>query len=97
MLERGICMKVLSISAISKLSGVSVRELLRLRASSNNSCGSVRTRGEEKITIVEKKIIEPQRIKNALEILASACSDGDAPTSTCPILDALDPDNEEPI
>lgn len=76
---------------------VEIRELLHLRTSSKSSCRSVRAKAEEKITIVDKKIVELQQIKNALEILASTCTDGDAPTSACPILDALDPENEEPL
>jgi MerR family mercuric resistance operon transcriptional regulator len=74
-----------------------IRELLRLRTSTKSSCRSVRAKAEEKISIVEKKIAELQLIKQALEVLASTCTNGDAPTSTCPILDALDPENEEPL
>lgn len=67
-----------------------IGDLLRLRLSPRSSCSSVRARAEKKIAIVEAKIAELSRIKAALETLAASCTKGDAPTSTCPILDAID-------
>jgi CheY-like chemotaxis protein len=63
---------------------------LRLRMSPKSSCSSVRARTEKKIAIVEAKIAELGRIKTALVALAASCTRGDAPTSACPILDAID-------
>lgn len=66
-----------------------IRDLLRLRMSPRSSCSSVRAKAEKKIAIVEAKIVELGRIKSALEALAASCTSGDAPTSACPILDAI--------
>lgn len=67
-----------------------ISDLLRLRMSPKSSCSSVRARAEKKIAIVEAKIAELGRIKTALVALAASCTRGDAPTSACPILDAID-------
>lgn len=67
-----------------------IKDLLRLRVSARGSCSNVRAKAEKKIVIVETKIAELTRIKAALEALATSCTRGDAPTSACPILDAID-------
>ncbi len=67
-----------------------IKELLRLRVSPNVSCRDVRAKAEAKISLVEDKIVELSRIKAALEVLATSCTGGDAPTGSCPILDAID-------
>jgi MerR family copper efflux transcriptional regulator len=74
-----------------------IRELLRLRMSPKSSCSSVRARAEKKIAIVDAKIAELGRIKVALEILATSCTQGDAPTSACPILDAFDQERKQEV
>lgn len=74
-----------------------IGELLRLRLSPRSTCNSVRARAETKIAIVEAKIAELTRIKAALEILAASCTNGSAPTSACPILDAIDHSEREVV
>ena len=64
-----------------------VRELLDLRAGVAN-CGPVRTRAEEKVQDVRRKIEDLQRIEGALLALAESCPGDDS--DDCPILTALD-------
>ena len=66
-----------------------IRELLSLRVAPGKSCADVKARAEAKITDVEQRIAQLNRMKRALAKLATACS-GRGPTSTCPILEALE-------
>ena len=66
-----------------------IKDLLSLRMRPDTTCADIRIRAREKITAVEIKIADLQRIKSALTSLASACR-GKGPTSKCPILDALE-------
>jgi len=75
-----------------KLSEIS--ELLSLRVDPNTTCADVRKQTEFKITDVEEKIRVLQTIKTALDTLAASCS-GRGPTSECPILEALESQEED--
>ncbi len=66
-----------------------IEELLSLRMQSGTTCGDIRKRARQKITTVNDKIEELQRIRDALSKLARACQ-GKGPTSECPILEALE-------
>jgi MerR family mercuric resistance operon transcriptional regulator len=66
-----------------------IKELLALRVAPGKSCADVRARAEAKIADVEQRIAQLNRMKRALTKLAAACS-GRGPTSTCPILEALE-------
>ena len=66
-----------------------IEELLSLRVRSGTTCGDIRKRARQKITMVNDKIEELQRIKDALSRLAKACT-GQGPTAECPILEALE-------
>ncbi len=66
-----------------------ISELLSLRVDPNTTCADVREQTELKIADVEEKIRALQTIKTALEKLAVSCT-GSGPTSECPILEALD-------
>ena len=66
-----------------------IKELLALRVAPGKSCADVRARAEAKIADVEQRIAQLNRMKRALTKLATACS-GRGPTSTCPILEALE-------
>ena len=72
-----------------------IKELLALRVDPNTTCAEVRKRAKEKIIDVEAKIEALQKIKKALTKLMKTCS-GRGPTSECPILDALDTEEEGP-
>ncbi len=76
----------------AKLLGFSLKEiteLLLLRVDAQTSCEVVKQRAEAKIAEVERKLIELQRMRQALLQVASLCT-GQGPASACPMLDALD-------
>jgi MerR family copper efflux transcriptional regulator len=66
-----------------------ITELLLLRVDTQTSCVEVKQRTEAKIAEVERKIVELQRMRQALLQVASLCI-GQGPGSLCPMLDALD-------
>jgi len=66
-----------------------IRELLLLRVDGQTSCEEVKQRTEAKIAEVERKVIELQRMRQALLQVAALCT-GEGPASACPMLDALD-------
>jgi Hg(II)-responsive transcriptional regulator len=66
-----------------------INELLLLRVDSHTSCEEVKQRAEAKIAEVERKMVELQRMRQALLQVASLCT-GQGPASACPMLDALD-------
>lgn len=67
-----------------------IKELLTLRVDSDTTCREVKNRAEAKIADIEERIRTLQRMKKALGKLTQTCS-GRGPTSECPILEALDP------
>ncbi len=83
----------------AKLLGFSLKEiteLLLLRVDAQTSCEEVKQRTEAKIAEVERKVLELQRMRQALLQVASLCT-GQGPTSRCPMLDALDQrDSQDP-
>jgi MerR family copper efflux transcriptional regulator len=70
-----------------------IRELLMLRVDGQNSCEQVKERTTAKLVEVEQKMVELQRMQQALLQVASLCA-GEGPRSRCPMLDALDDDSE---
>ena len=70
-----------------------IKELLALRVDPTTTCAEVRGKGAAKIADVEQKIEALQRIRKALVKLTAVCR-GRGPTSECPILDALDKEDE---
>ena len=66
-----------------------ITELLRLRVDAQTSCNEVKLRTEAKLAEVERKMVELQRMRQALLQIASLCT-GHGPTGHCPMLDALD-------
>jgi MerR family mercuric resistance operon transcriptional regulator len=70
-----------------------IKELLALRVDPTTTCAEVRSKATAKIADVEQKIEALQRIKKALVKLTAVCR-GRGPTSECPILDALDKEEE---
>ena len=81
----------------AKLLGFSLKEiseLLLLRVDAQTSCDEVKQRTEAKIAEVEQKMVELQRMRQALLQVAAHCV-GPGPTSRCPMLDALD--QQEPL
>jgi Hg(II)-responsive transcriptional regulator len=75
----------------AKLLGFSLKEiteLLQLRVDAQTSCEEVKQRTEAKIVEVERKLVELQRMRQALLQVASLCT-GRGPENRCPMLDAL--------
>jgi len=70
-----------------------ITELLSLRLTRGRSCADVKARASAKIKDIESKIAVLGRMKEALERLTEACA-GRGSVSDCPILDALDADEE---
>jgi MerR family mercuric resistance operon transcriptional regulator len=66
-----------------------IDELLTLRAESQGQCAEVLARAQGKIADISQRIASLERMKRALEQLASFCSEH-ATTGDCPILDALE-------
>ena len=66
-----------------------IKELLALRIDPETSCEDILERAKVKIAEIDKKVQTLGRMKRALVKLAAACS-GRAPTSECPILEALE-------
>ena len=70
-----------------------IRDLLTLRVDGQTSCEQVKERAAAKLAEVEQKMIELQRMRQALLQVASLCA-GEGPKSRCPMLDALEHDSE---
>jgi MerR family mercuric resistance operon transcriptional regulator len=70
-----------------------IKELLALRVDPDTTCAEIKQRAQAKIADVEEKIRALQRIKKALVRLTAVCR-GRGPTNECPILDALDKEEE---
>ena len=66
-----------------------ITELLMLRVDGHTSCEEVKQHTEAKIAEVERKLVELQRMRQALLQVAALCT-GEGPASACPMLDALD-------
>lgn len=65
-----------------------IRELLSLRVRPEVACHDVLQRTRQKLTLVDHKLAELQRIRARLEVLAAAC-ERRQPTDDCPILEVL--------
>ncbi len=65
--------------------------LLRLHADSAARARDVKTLAEEKIADIERRIRDLTRMKEGLNALSRTC-DGTGPAATCPILAALNAD-----
>jgi MerR family copper efflux transcriptional regulator len=76
----------------AKLLGFSLKEivgLLNLRVDGLTSCEQVKEAAYAKLDQVERKIAELEHMRQALLQVASLCT-GKGPASACPMLDALD-------
>lgn len=71
-----------------------IKEFIALRLDSTTSIGNIKPRAEAKIAEIEAKLQDLKRMKAVLEKLTQAC-DGTALASECPILLALDKEDED--
>jgi len=70
-----------------------IEELLSLRAAPKARCGDVRGRAEAKVRDIDARVRTLQAMKKALSKLVGECS-GSGPVTDCPILEALDSEDE---
>lgn len=82
---------------ISKAKGLGfslaeIRDLLQLRTKTIESCSVVKGKADIKISVIQEKIYELQRLQNALIALSAGCSENILQTGKCPILDLLEKD-----
>jgi MerR family copper efflux transcriptional regulator len=71
-----------------------IRELLALRVASGTTCADIRNRALDKITQIDRRLSDLERMRRALGRLAETCG-GTGPVSACPILDALEEEDED--
>ncbi len=69
-----------------------IKELLDLRVSPESTCAQVQQKAQEKIAVINQKLRELQRMKQALQTLAASCH-GSGPAGDCPILEAFELEN----
>lgn len=70
-----------------------IKELLSLRAAPRARCADVRQRAETKVRDIDDKVRTLQAMRKALTELIGECS-GKGRVSECPILDALDSEDQ---
>ncbi len=70
-----------------------IAELLSLKVDPSTTCVQVKKRAEGKIIDIEEKIRTLKKMKKALKDLADQCV-GKGPASECPIMEALDRQEE---
>ena len=70
-----------------------IAELLILRVDGQTGCSQAKEHAAAKLAEVEQKIIALQRMRQALLQVTSLCA-GEGPEGRCPLLDALDHDEE---
>lgn len=70
-----------------------IQDLLNLKMDEGTTCSEIRHEAEQKYQNVVAKIEDLQRIKNTLTDLIDSCS-GNGPIGDCPILEALEGDND---
>lgn len=68
-----------------------IAELLALKLDPGAHASDVKARAEVKISEIEAKVRDLQRIRDALTHLAGRCRGGNGPTGDCPLLDAFGP------
>lgn len=71
-----------------------IKELLELRVDPDSTCVDVLEKATHKLNAIDQKITELKKIKKALNILAASCS-GKGPSGACPLLDALEQENQK--
>ena len=65
-----------------------ISELLLLKVIPGTTCGDIKARVETKIADVEKRIVDLEKIREALLRMSSKCV-GKGPVGQCPILEEL--------
>jgi len=71
-----------------------IKELLSLRAAPRARCADVRHRAKAKAHDIDQKVYTLRAMRRALTKLIGECS-GKGPVTQCPILEALDSEDDE--
>ena len=71
-----------------------ISELLSFQANPRATCGDVKQRAEAKISTIQARMKDLQKMKRSLENLAAACK-GSGPLDDCPIIDCFETHNKE--
>src|SRR3546814_12439535 len=71
-----------------------IKDLLAIKISSKDTCEAVYAQVQNKIKIINQKISELKKMKNALDKLMEQCHLEDQLQGECPILDALETEEE---
>ena len=66
-----------------------IGDLLSLRVDEDRTCRDVLDVANAKLNEIGEKMVELERMRNALQSLASDCT-GEGPTGDCPFLEALE-------
>lgn len=71
-----------------------IKELLSLRAAPRPRCSDIRERAQTKVQNIDDKVRTLQAMRKALTKLIGECS-GKGPVTQCPILEALNSEDEK--
>ena len=71
-----------------------IAELLSWQADHRATCADVKQKAEAKISTIQGRIKDLQKMKRALEQLAAACK-GSGPLNDCPIIDCFETHQEK--
>lgn len=66
-----------------------IKQLLELRVDPRRSCADVKAEAKAKVEDIDRKIVSLRVMRAALVDITRSCP-GDGPTSSCPILDAIE-------
>lgn len=69
-------------------------ELLSLQANPKATCGDVKQRAETKISTIQARMKDLQKMKQLLEKLVASCT-GSGPLDECPIIDCFETNKEK--
>lgn len=67
-----------------------IKELLLFKVDSQSKCGDIKTIADSKISNIEEKIQDLNKIKNHLKLLVNQCVNEKISSDDCPIVKALE-------
>jgi len=83
--------KVISFITKAKKLGFSLKEtkeLMGLRYTPGATCGDIKRKAEQKVTIITERIDLLTKVRESLEELINSCTE-ELPVSTCPVIEKL--------
>ena len=70
-----------------------IKEILELRYTPGTTCGDIKRKAEDKVTIITERIDLLIKVRKSLNKLIESCTE-ESPITTCPIIELLSDDNE---